>query len=134
MTLVAEYKGTSARIVHDHPDVGWYLYVSLPSGQTRDHLQDRIDIAISQAEEDYGIPTTAWHITEEIHIYLKDEGTQVWRPVEAIVMGEDLYRIPDNILVPDDEDWEFLPGSVVRCVHKKLSGGVRLAAIEAIMQ
>ena len=70
-------------------------------------------------------------ITEEVHIYLKDEGTDVWRPVDAIRLGEDFYKIPDDTVVPDDEDWEFLPGAVVLCVPKELSGGVQLVAIEA---
>jgi hypothetical protein len=134
MTLVAEHQGTTARIVQDRPDVGWYLHISLPSGESRDHLQDTKEIAVSQAEEDYGIPSSAWQITKEIHIYLKNEGTNVWRPVDAIRLDEDLYKIPDDTLVPDDEDWEFLPGAVVRCVAKDLSGGVLLVAIEAQSQ
>jgi hypothetical protein len=134
MTLIAEHQGTTGRIVQDRPDVGWYLYISLPTGQSRDHLQDTKEIAVSQAEEEYGIPSSAWLITEQIHIYLKDEGVNVWRPVDAIRLDDDLYKIPDDTLVPDDEDWQFLPGTVVRCVAKELSGGFRLVAIEAQKQ
>lgn len=131
MTLVAEHNGTFARIREDRPDVGCCLCISFPSGESRDHLQDTKEIAILQAEEDYGVPGSAWQITEEIHVHLKDEGTDVWRPVDAIGLNEGIYQIPSGTRVPDDENWEFLPGTIVRCVTKELSDGVRLVAIEA---
>ena len=131
MTLVAEHNGILARIRQDLPDVGWYLYVTLPTGESRDHLQDKKEIAISQAEEDYGIPCTAWHATEEIYIYLLNEGTDVWRPVDAISLGEGIYQIPKDTQVPEDEEWEFLPGATVHCAVKKISGGDCITAIEA---
>jgi len=131
MNLVAEHNGILARIREDLPDIGWYLYVTLPSGESRDYLQDTKEIAISQAAEDYGIPASAWQATDEIHVYLRNEGTDVWRPVDAIRLGEGLFKIPGDTRLPDYEDWEFQPGSVVRCVARKLSGGVRLTAIEA---
>lgn len=131
MTLVADHNSIVARIREDLPSVGWYLYVTLPSGDSRDHLQDTKENAISQAEEDYGIPASAWQMTDEIHVYLRNEGTDVWRPVDAISFGDGHYKIPDDVCMPDDEEWEFHPGSVVRCEAKKLSGGVRLIAIGA---
>jgi hypothetical protein len=47
-------------------------------------------------------------------------------------MGDGIYRIPRNAQIPEDEDWQFLPGTTVRCTLKKLSGGERLTAVEAI--
>jgi len=132
MNLVAEYNGILARLREDLPDVGWYLYITLPSGESRDHLQDTKEIAITQAEEDYNIPPSAWQVTEVIHVYLLNEGTDVWRPVDAVPMGDGIYRIPRNAQIPEDEDWQFLPGTTVRCTLKKLSGGERLTAVEAI--
>ena len=51
----------------------------------------------------------------KIYIELLGEGTKVWRPVEAIHIKEDLYRIMDANAHPDDECWPFDKGSLVRC-------------------
>lgn len=55
-----------------------------------------------------------------ILIALLDEGVEVWRPVLAERVGPDLYFVLGS--VPDDEEWAFPPGSLVRCVAKELSG------------
>ncbi len=59
-----------------------------------------------------------------IHVYLCDEGTDVWRPVPAIKIDDgDLFVIlhPPNYKQLE-EVWEFPPGSIVRCKSKVLSG------------
>jgi hypothetical protein len=51
----------------------------------------------------------------KLFVRLLDEGTEVFRPVEATDLGGGLYRIlPFEDAVKDDEVWEFPPGSVVR--------------------
>lgn len=70
-------------------------------------------------------------MTTRIHIHLTDEGTDVWRPIEAIRLDEELFRIPEDTIVPSDENWEFLPGAVVRCEHRVLSHEVLLIAVES---
>ena len=65
MILKATHRGITAIIVKDRSDIGWYLYISSPSGESRDHLQDAKEIVISQDEEDYNIPSSAWKITED---------------------------------------------------------------------
>ena len=65
MTLKATHRGITANIVQDRSDIGSYLYISLPSGKSRDHLQDTKEIVISQAEEDYNIPSSVWKITKD---------------------------------------------------------------------
>jgi hypothetical protein len=65
---------------------------------------------------------------ETIHIALRDEAVDVWRPVEAEREG-DLYRILGPI--PDGEAWEFEPGSLVRCETRELADGPALVAIAA---
>jgi hypothetical protein len=62
-----------------------------------------------------------------IYMPLLDEGVDVWRPVKATKLTTDTYRIEGPI--PDDEEWAFAPGSVVRCERKSFSEGVGLAAI-----
>ena len=54
--------------------------------------------------------------TTRIYIYLLDEGTPTVRPTEAIDLGGGRYKIlPTDSYNPNDETWEFLPGSIVRC-------------------
>lgn len=54
--------------------------------------------------------------TVEIYIQLLEEGTPTARPTQAIPLGNGLYKIlPTQDYDPEDEIWEFLPGSIVRC-------------------
>jgi hypothetical protein len=48
-----------------------------------------------------------------IYMPLLDEGTDVWRPVEATRLTDDTYRIEG--VMDENEEWAFAPGSVVRC-------------------
>jgi hypothetical protein len=67
----------------------------------------------------------------EIFVPLLDEGTHVWRPTQALVIGEGLFKIlatPDYD--PDDELWEFPPGSVVRCEKRRGEAGEHLVAVK----
>jgi hypothetical protein len=67
---------------------------------------------------------------ETIFIALLDEGTDVWRPVEAIRVGNGVYEIPADISIPADEHWPFSPGQVVACEARKFADGTfGLAAV-----
>lgn len=69
--------------------------------------------------------------TTEIFVYLEDEGVDVWRPTQAEHVGGQVYRLlatPDYD--PDDEHWEFPPGSEVVCVKRKLDKGTVLVAVQ----
>ena len=59
--------------------------------------------------------------TETIYMYLPDEAVDVWRPVQAERLGPDLYRVLGP--VPEEEVWQFPPGSIVRVQMKRLDGG-----------
>jgi hypothetical protein len=64
-----------------------------------------------------------------IYIPLLNEGTSVVRPTQAVKLGENLYRVlPTQSYDPNDEEWEFPPGSVVECVLKTRSGREVLVA------
>ena len=80
-TILAEHDGIHARIVEERSDIGWTLHILLPTGRSKDHLQDTKDIALSQAEDDYHIPRESWRDAEIIYIRLLNEGTDVWRPL-----------------------------------------------------
>jgi hypothetical protein len=65
-----------------------------------------------------------------IYMPLVNEGTDVWRPVEAAHVGPDSYLVEGD--VPDDEEWMFAPGSIVRCELRTLSLGEHLVAVQAV--
>ena len=71
-----------------------------------------------------------------IHVYLLEEATDTWRPVEAEVLGLGLFRIPAETAVPEGEQWEFQPGDVVRCEERTLLEGATpvrsLVAVERV--
>ncbi len=68
-----------------------------------------------------------------IYVSLLDEGIDVWRPVLAEHVRENVYRIADQPH-PADEVWEFLPGTLVLCKQIQLDEGSVLAAIRAVEQ
>ncbi len=58
-----------------------------------------------------------------IYLPLLNEGTPVIRPTEAIKLAESVYQIlPTRDHDPDDEEWEFPPGSIVECVLETRNG------------
>jgi hypothetical protein len=58
---------------------------------------------------------------------LLNEGTDVWRPVEAMKIGELGYMVTEN--APPDEEWAFQPGHILRCERRQLNGGTHLVAV-----
>jgi hypothetical protein len=63
-----------------------------------------------------------------VYVPLLDEGVDVWRPVEANRVGDGLYRLTGRR--PDDEEWGFEVGDVVRCRTQVLSGCQVLVAFD----
>ena len=65
-----------------------------------------------------------------IYIRLLDEGTEVFRRTEAEELDNGLFKLlPAPGYDPDDEHWEFTPGSVVRGMIQKLEGEAVLVAV-----
>jgi hypothetical protein len=60
-------------------------------------------------------------MTTTLYIKLRNEGTDVWRPVEAEAVGANRYRILS--LAPEDEIWPAAQNEIVECELKTLSGG-----------
>lgn len=68
---------------------------------------------------------------ETIYVRLLDEGVDVYRPVAATKLSENIYEMSGlDIYNPDDEVWEFLPGSRVIVREQLLSGERSLVAIK----
>ena len=61
-------------------------------------------------------------------MYLLDEGTDVWRPVQARSLGHGRFRIVSENRNPEDEKWQFTSGDVVRCEMEDLMDGTASAA------
>ncbi len=68
----------------------------------------------------------------QVYVALLDEAVECWRPVDAKPMGKDQYLLCGP--VPEGEEWEFLPGEIVRCrertFHDGASGLVAFARIQ----
>lgn len=63
-----------------------------------------------------------------IYLPLLNEGTDVWRLVEAVHLRDDEYRIVQK--QPDGEDWPVACGQIVRCnPHRFADGAVGLVAV-----
>jgi len=64
--------------------------------------------------------------TKTIYVRLLDEDIDVYRPVKALKLKDNLYRILDNDKVAYSdclEEWEFKQGDVVKGINKYLSEG-----------
>jgi hypothetical protein len=70
----------------------------------------------------------------EVFVRLFDEGTDVSRPTPAVLIEENVYRLlPIEGYNPEQEKWEFLPGSIVRVERKANAEGDYLLATENVM-
>jgi len=68
---------------------------------------------------------------KNIYIQLLGEGTVVYRPVPATKINHDIYKIEGyEIYDPDDETWEFSPGTIVNTKERELEGETVLVAFE----
>ena len=67
-----------------------------------------------------------------LHVRLLNEGTEVSRPTYALNLGGGLFKL---LPTPDynaaDEEWEFVPGTVVRTQKREDENGEYLIATEA---
>lgn len=64
----------------------------------------------------------------EIFVSLLDEGVEVWRPVQAEHLRDNVYRIANQSYDEKIETWQFPPGSEVVCEIVNSSDGPMLAA------
>ena len=67
--------------------------------------------------------------TTQIFVKLLDEAVDVWRPVRAEHLHDNVYRILDQAYDRDIETWEFAPGSEVKGELIDASDGRILAAV-----
>ncbi|MBX9770728.1 MAG: hypothetical protein K2X29_05125 [Candidatus Obscuribacterales bacterium] len=61
-----------------------------------------------------------------VYVQLLNEGTDVWRPVPARRIDEHIYILAGaDIYNPDNEEWEFPPGTCVRVEQRQLKDGIQ---------
>ena len=69
-------------------------------------------------------------MTVEIYVNLLEEVTACSRPTQAQVLEHGLFRLlPTDDYDPDDEHWEFPPGSIVRGREVRRDGKSTLLAV-----
>ena len=66
--------------------------------------------------------------TVNIYVSLLDEGVDVWRPVQAEHLHDNVYRITTQPYDRTTESWEFEPGDVVLCEEVESEEGPIVAA------
>ncbi|QLC21236.1 hypothetical protein HFP51_02960 [Parasphingopyxis sp. CP4] len=59
----------------------------------------------------------------KIFMPLLNEGTDVWRPVEATLVDANSYRVEGT--PSDGEEWAYGSGTIVLCEWNTLSSGER---------
>ena len=62
-----------------------------------------------------------------IYMPLLNEGTDVWRPVEAMKITDLGYMVTQP--EPAEEQWAFQPGHILTCEERQLDDGLRLVAV-----
>ena len=68
-----------------------------------------------------------------IYMPMLDEGTVVYRPVQAETSAGVIFRIlPVEDGKPEREKWRFAPGTFVRCARQVLGGQAALVATEQV--
>ena len=66
----------------------------------------------------------------EIYVRLLGEAVDVWRPVQAEHLLDDIYLIADQLYDRESETWQFVPGEKVVCRLIPSAGGSMIAATE----
>jgi hypothetical protein len=84
-----------------------------------------------RSDESPAIPGSGAWIT--VYVQLLNEGTLVYRPTRATIVGPGVVRLeatPDYD--PENEEWEFPPGAIVRLEQRRFSEGEACIAARLI--
>jgi len=87
------------------------------------------------SQEKYSISAAMISNTDRATVYIRllDEGTLVFRPTQGISLGNSRFKLlPTEDYDPEDEIWEFQPGSVVECEFRELGGEKVLVAASRV--
>ncbi len=68
--------------------------------------------------------------TVKVYVSLLDEGTDTLRPTQALVLKGGVYELlPTPNYDPENETWEFLPGTKVVCEEQKHSTAGKILVV-----
>lgn len=68
-----------------------------------------------------------------IYVRLLNEGIEVYRPVTATQIENNIYKIIDETKYDaEDETWEFLPGNIILVSEKQIGNEIALVAIKSL--
>ncbi len=56
---------TKRFVIEEEDGIGFYLYAYDGEKCTNDYLQDTFDMAVEQAEEDFGVKPSAWNLENQ---------------------------------------------------------------------
>ncbi|MEI7846312.1 MAG: hypothetical protein WCK35_10955 [Chloroflexota bacterium] len=71
--------------------------------------------------------------TKILYIPLLDEGTDVFRPTKGKMIADLIFRVLSTEgYDPNDENWAFPPGSIVKCENRIIGGKLVLVAKEKL--
>ena len=112
------------------------------------YLRDEIDQHFGLEPENYDFAAVArrvlrwfdhgWRTDGElvtIFVALENEGTDVWRPVQARRLDWGHFRIVGVDADTSDETWEFQEGAIVKCINRQFADGKSgLTASEAVWE
>jgi hypothetical protein len=68
----------------------------------------------------------------DIYVRLISEGTEVFRPTKSLDLGNGIFKLEATIdYDPEEEIWEFVPGSEVKGEFRPFESGQFLVAMSA---
>jgi hypothetical protein len=102
-------------------DSDWTLKIAAEMRRATDVMKKRGGFFSTVREEAEPSISGATDFPTTVFMPLKDEGVDVWRPVDAQHLGDGRYRILGP--VPNGETWAFEPGAIVPCEWKKFEDG-----------
>lgn len=68
--------------------------------------------------------------THTIFVRLLNENIDVWRPVQAMSLGDNIFRIIEQPYDRSNERWQFEPGAFVECRSTQLFDSMHLVAFK----
>jgi len=68
-----------------------------------------------------------------VKIYINLPEDEAARPTQAIAMGNNIFKVLATAdYDPEDEVWQFVPGTLVRCQERNYRGMKYLLAVEKV--
>jgi hypothetical protein len=70
--------------------------------------------------------------THTILVRLLNENVDVWRPVQAVSLGNNIFHIIEQLYERSHEHWQFEPMTTVECKETRYDNGMQLVAFRRV--